>query len=74
MGVRSERDERLGRGPESDIVAVLLTLTDDLSQVVGHGEDQMKVGHWQPVLPPRCQPHRGVMRGHVGQLLWRQKW
>src|SRR5215475_2771502 len=61
MWVHGERDKRLDRGTEQDIVEVLLTLTDDRSQFVGHGEDQKKVGDWQEFLPAFCQPGFSVL-------------
>jgi hypothetical protein len=54
-------EERLGRCPDQDIVEVLLMLTDDLPELVGHGEDQVKVGDRQEFLPALCQPRLGIL-------------
>jgi hypothetical protein len=44
MRVRGQLDERLGRRAEQDVVAVLLMTPDELTELVGHGEDHVKVG------------------------------
>jgi hypothetical protein len=45
MGVCGERDERLGRSAEQNVVQVLLVAADQLPQFLGQGQDDMKVGH-----------------------------
>lgn len=45
MRVRGQLDERLRRGPEPDVVEVLLVAADERSQLLGHGQDDMQVGH-----------------------------
>jgi hypothetical protein len=60
MGVCGELDEGLGRGAEQDIVAILLLTTDDLAQLLGHGEDHVKGGDRQEFLTPLFQPGFGL--------------
>ena len=45
MGVCGERDERLGRGAEQNVVQVFLVAADQLPQFLGQGEDNMKIGN-----------------------------
>jgi hypothetical protein len=58
MGVCGELDEGWGRGAEQDIGEIWLMTTDDLAQLLGHGEDHVNVGDRQecltPLLPPGC--------------------
>jgi hypothetical protein len=61
-----ERDERWGRGAEQNVVPVLLVAADKLPQFLGQGQDDMKGGDWEEFLPPRCQPHLGVMMVALG--------
>jgi hypothetical protein len=60
MRIGSERDERLGRGAEQDVVQVLLMTPDDLPQLMGHGEDHVNVGDRQEFMPSLCHPGFGV--------------
>jgi hypothetical protein len=46
MWVCGERDERLGRGSEQNVVQVFLVAADKLPQFLGQGQDDMKVGDW----------------------------
>jgi hypothetical protein len=46
MWVCGERDERLGRGSEQNVIQVLLVAADKLPQFLGQGQDDMKVGNW----------------------------
>ena len=55
-----ERDERLGRGAKPDVIQVLLMSPDDLPQLLGHGEDHVKVGRRQEFPLALCQPGFGV--------------
>ena len=66
MRVRGELDERLGRGAEQDVVEVLLVAADERPQLVGHGEDDVKVGDRQEFLPPLFQPGFGVLAVALG--------
>jgi hypothetical protein len=59
--VRGKLDERLGHGADQDVVEVLLMTTDNLPSLVGHGEDDMKVGDRQEFLTSFCQPGFGVL-------------
>jgi hypothetical protein len=59
MGVCGERNEGLDRGAEQDIVEIVLMTTDDLAQLLGHGEDHVKVGDRQECLTPLFQPGFG---------------
>jgi hypothetical protein len=61
MRVHGEVDERLGRGAPQQVVQVFWVAAEAFVELLGQGQDHMNVGHWQPCLPPRCQPHRGVM-------------
>jgi len=58
--VRGELHERWGRGAEQNVVEVLLMTTDDLTELMGHGEDHVKIWDRQKFLPPCCQPGFGV--------------
>ncbi|HSF29042.1 MAG TPA: hypothetical protein VLK82_01025 [Candidatus Tectomicrobia bacterium] len=60
MRIGCELYERLDRGAEQDVVQVLLMTPDDLPQLLGHGEDHVKVGDRQEFLPSHCQPGFGV--------------
>jgi hypothetical protein len=60
MWVRGERDERLRRGPEQDVVQVFLVGAYKRPQLSGQGQDDMKVGDRQELLPPLYQPSFGV--------------
>jgi hypothetical protein len=60
MRIGSAPDERLGCGAEQDVVQVPLMTPDDLPQLLGHGEDHVKVGDRQEFLPSLCQPGFGV--------------
>jgi hypothetical protein len=44
MWVCSELDERVGRGSEQNVVQVVLVAADQLPQLLGQGQDNMKVG------------------------------
>ena len=44
MRVCGQRDERLGRRAEQDVVEVLLMTPDDLTELMGHGEDHVNGG------------------------------
>jgi hypothetical protein len=44
MWVCSERDERVGRGSEQNVVQVVLVAADQLPQLLGQGQDNMNVG------------------------------
>jgi hypothetical protein len=66
MRVHGEFDERLGRGAQQHVVQVFWVAADAFVELWGQGQDDMKVGHWQQFLPPRCQPHRGVMLVALG--------
>jgi len=55
-----ERDERLGRGAQQDVLQVLLLPPDDLPQLLGHREDHVNVGHRQEFPLALCQPGCGV--------------
>jgi hypothetical protein len=46
----------LGRGAEQNLVEILLMTPDDLAQLLGHGEDHVKVGDRQELLTPLLQP------------------
>jgi hypothetical protein len=46
MGGGGERDERLGRGAEPDVIQVLLVAAAQLPQCLGRGEDGMTRGDW----------------------------
>lgn len=61
MGVRGKLDERMGRGAEQDVVKVLLMTTDELTELVGHGEDHVEVGNRQELLTPLFPPPLGLM-------------
>jgi len=50
----------LGRGAEQDIVEILLMTTDELAQLLGHGEDHVKVGDRHEFLTPLFQPGFGL--------------
>jgi hypothetical protein len=60
MGVRRELDERADCRSQQDIVEVLLMTTDDLSELMRHSEDHVKVGDRQKFLSPCCQPGFGI--------------
>lgn len=60
MRIRGERDARVGRGSEPDVVQVLLVAADQRPQVSGQGEDDMKGGDGQEFLTPLFQPGFGV--------------
>ena len=66
MWVRGQLDERLGRGAEQDVVEVFLMGADELPQLMGHGEDHVKVGDRQELLTPLCQPGLGVQAMTLG--------
>jgi hypothetical protein len=66
MGVRGERDERLCRGSEQDVVQVSLVGARKRPQLLGQGQDDMKVGGRQEFLPPLCQPSFGVQAMTLG--------
>jgi hypothetical protein len=66
MGGCGERDERVGRGSEQNVVQVSLVAADKLPQLLGQGQDDMTGGDWQEFLPPLCQPHLGVMTVALG--------
>jgi hypothetical protein len=61
MRVRGQLDERWRRGPEHDVVEVLVVAADKCSQLLGPGKDDMKVGPREEFLPPLCQPGFGVV-------------
>jgi hypothetical protein len=61
MRVHGECDERLGCGAQPHIVQVFWVAADEVVERLGQGQDPMQGGHGQPFLPPRCQPHLGVM-------------
>jgi hypothetical protein len=61
MRVRGERDERLGGGAEQDGVEVFLMAADEFPQLLGHGEDDVKIGDRQQFLTPLLQPCRGIL-------------
>jgi len=44
MRVCGQRDERLGRRAEQDVVEVLWMTPDDLTERMGHGEDHVNGG------------------------------
>jgi hypothetical protein len=66
MRVHGACAERLGRGAPPPVVQVLWVAADEVVERVGPGQDHRQVGPWQPCLPPRCQPHLGVMLGARG--------
>ena len=50
VGIRGELHQRLGRRAEQDVIEVLLVPPDEFPQLVGHGEDDVKVGDRQEFL------------------------
>jgi hypothetical protein len=66
MRIRGERDERLGRGSEQDVVQVFLVSADQRPQLSGQGEDDMKVGDRQEFLTPLFQPGFGLAAVALG--------
>jgi len=56
-----EFDERLGRGAQPQVVQVCVVAADEFVERLGQGQDHRQGGHWPQFLPPRCQPHLGVM-------------
>jgi hypothetical protein len=59
MGVRRERDARVGRGTEPDVVQVVLVAADELPQLLGEGQDDVKIGDRQEFPAPVFQPGVG---------------
>ena len=61
MRVRGQRAERWRRGPAHDVVEVLLVAADERSQLLGHGQADLHVGHREAFLAPLVQPGVGVV-------------
>jgi hypothetical protein len=61
MWVCGELDERVRRGTEQDIVQVFLVSTYKVPQLLGQGQDDMKVGDRQEFLPSLFHPRLGVL-------------
>ncbi len=66
MWVFGERDERLGGGAEQDVIQVFLVAADQLPQLLGQGEDDVKIGDREPFPAPVCQPSVGVKAMTLG--------
>ncbi len=60
MRIRGERDARVSRGAEQDVVQVFLVSADQRPQLAGQGEDDMTGGDRQAFLTPLFQPGFGV--------------
>ena len=61
LWVCGELDERVRRGTEQDVVQVFLVSTYKVPQLLGQGQDDMKVGDRQEFLPSLFQPRLGVL-------------
>jgi hypothetical protein len=61
VGVRGELHQRVGRRTEQDVIEVLLVTPDEFPQLVGHGEDDVKVRDRQQFLTPLLQPCLGLL-------------
>ena len=56
LGVRADDAQRLGGGPEQDVVDDLLVLEGDLGDLRGKGEDHVEILGRQQIGPPVFQP------------------
>jgi hypothetical protein len=66
MRVRREREERLARGAEHDVVQVSLRAAAEFPQLVGQGHDHVTIGDREQFPAPVCQPGCGVAAMTLG--------
>jgi hypothetical protein len=64
--LQGEGEERLGRSAQQHVVQVLLVAADEFVELLRQRPDHMTVGHGSQILPPRCQPHLGVLMMALG--------